>query len=125
MMPVEIVKHRGYTFLFDEDQRVSLTGLWKQMGALPKKRPALWLKSEVAKDFMANVIHEAGAGDAKSPKVEDESEFAYWKLALLYCAYLSPKMKTAFVKVLRKRFPFGDDLDEDISDYMEEVSSSS
>jgi len=123
-MSEEVVKHRGYTFVFDDNQRVSLTGLWKQMGALPKKRPALWLKSEVAKEFMANEVHEANAGNAKTQKVEDESEFAYWKLALLYCAYLSPKMKTAFVKVLRTRFSLGDDLD-DISYYLEEFGSSS
>ena len=125
MMSVEIVKHRGYTFVFDDDQRVSLTGLWKQMGALPKKRPALWLKSEVAKDFMANVIHEAGAGDAMRQKVEDESEFAYWKLALLYCAYLSPKMKAAFIKVIRQRFGLDNGVDKETTYFMEEIESSS
>ena len=125
MMSVEIVKHRGYTFVFDDDQRVSLTGLWKQMGALPKKRPALWLKSEVAKEFMVNVVHDADPGNRKIQKEEDESAFAYWKVALLYCAYLSPKMKAAFIKVIRQRFGLDNGVDKETTYFMEEIESSS
>lgn len=85
MVSVDIVKHRGYTFVFDDQQRVSLTGLWKQMGARPKKRPALWLKSEVAKEYMVTMKADAQEGNAKIQQSENESAFVYWKVALLYC----------------------------------------
>lgn len=125
-MSVEIIKQRGYTFIFDDNQRVSLTGLWKQMGALPRKRPALWLKSDVAQEFMANVKEEATARRANVQTMpQDESAFAYWKVALLYCAFLSPKMKTALMKVLRRRFALEDEIGADMTYYMEEIEASS
>ena len=109
----------------DDVGRVSLTTLWKQMGALPKKRPALWLKSDPIKEFMLKLKAEAEERHEEIRKEREESTFVFWKVALFYCAFLSPKMKSAFVKVVRKRFNLDDDLEKALVYYGEEIESSS
>ena len=102
-MPLDKVKYRGHTFVFDDDQRVSLTGLWKQMGALTKKKPALWLKTDLAKELILR-LHEETNG-------HDEDMFVHWKIALAYTVFLSPKIKAAFISVVRQRFKVEDDIE--------------
>ncbi len=124
-MALLTVRNKGYTFVLDDDECVSLTTLWKQTGAIPKKRPALWLKSDAVKEFLLKVKAEVGERHAMIQKEQDESTFVFWKVALLYCAFLSPKMKTAFMKVVRQRFNLDDDLEKALTYYVEEIESSS
>jgi hypothetical protein len=53
----------------------------------------------------------------KIQKEPDGGTFGYWKLALEYTAYLSPKIKKAFVCVARDRFESEDDVDQAVRYY--------
>jgi KilA-N domain len=117
---LDIVKYKGFRFEFTNDQLVSLTVLWKQMGALPKKKPALWLRTELAKEFMLHLQEEAGGAAKPLLRIQREHSrctFGHWKLALAYTAFLSPKIRAAFVSVARNRFELEDDFDKDIQYY--------
>ena len=114
---LDIVKYKGFRFEFANDQLVSLTVLWKQMGALPKKKPALWLKTELAKEFMLHLqeeLHGAAKPLLRVQREHNRCTFGHWKLALAYTAFLSPKIRAAFVRVARSRFELEDDFDKDI-----------
>ena len=112
---LETVNYRGFRFKFTADQLVSLTVLWKQMGAVPKKKPALWLKTELAKEFMLHLQEESKSEDKQLLKIRKEHDggtFGHWKLALAYSAFLSPKIKEAFASVARNRFESGDEFEQ-------------
>jgi hypothetical protein len=117
---LETVKYRGFRFKFTDEQLVSLTVLWKQMGAVPKKKPARWLKTELAKEFMLHLQEESNSVDKQLLKIQREPDggtFGHWKLALAYTAFLSPKIKEAFVSVARDRFESEDDVDQAVRYY--------
>lgn len=115
-MPLDKIKYRGHTFLFDDDQMVSLTGLWKQMGALTRKKPTLWLKTDLAKEFMVRLHEETKTTLLKIDKRHNSDIFGHWKLALVYTAFLSPKIKSAFMNVVRQRFKLDADVEAMIED---------
>lgn len=117
---LDIVKYKGFRFEFTNDQLVSLTVLWKQMGALPKKKPAIWLKTELAKEFMLHLQEESESAAKPLLRIQKEHNkctFGHWKLALAYTAFLSPKIRAAFVSVARNRFDLEDDFEKAIQYY--------
>ena len=120
-MALDMARHKGYTFVFDDEQRVNLTALWKQTGALPRKKPALWLKTNPARKFILQLEEETEDTLLKIDEAHESDTFGNWKLALLYTAFLSPKIKTAFMKFIRRRFTLETGLKMAIDDYMHEI----
>ena len=123
---LETVKYRGYRFNFKGDRLVSLTVLWKQMGAVPKKKPALWLKTELAKEFMRHLQEESKNADKPLLNIQKEHDggtFGHWKLALAYTAFLSPKIKEAFMSIARDRFESEVDFDQAVRYYAQAIDN--
>ena len=121
IMPLDKVKYRGHTFVFDDDQMVSLTGLWKQMGALTKKKPTLWLKTDLAKELILRLHEKTNGTLLKIGNGQQGDMFVHWKIALVYSAFLSPKIKSAFMNVVRQRFTLDADAEGMIDVFFEEM----
>ena len=78
---------------------INLTDMWKAAGSIPNKKPADWLRSPGAKEFLEYLEEFQGMGFSHTlhfvtngnPKTGDGgSSWAHWQVALAYAKYLSP-----------------------------------
>lgn len=102
----KVVEVSGVAIHGDDDKLVSLTDIWKALGEDPNKKPAEWLRSKAAMEFIASLAKNLKVGIptlTKSRRGKDiGGTWAHWQLALAYTKWASPefhqRVNAAFVQ---------------------------
>ena len=87
-------------------QQVSLTDAWKAAGGDPSRKPAHWLRSEMARAFIAFVAENERVAESQLVTVvcgDGGCTWAHWQVAMAYAKYLSPKFHAWCNSVVRER----------------------
>lgn len=90
----------------DRDQSLSLTDMWKAAGGDPSRKPAHWMRSEVARDFIAFVAENLKVAESQLCIVvagRGGGTWAHWQVAMAYAKYLSPEFHAWCNEVVRER----------------------
>lgn len=99
-------EYQGASIRARDDEKVSLTDMWKASGADPSKRPVNWLDSAQAKtlaEFLAD-SEKVRNSDllVSAEKGVNGGTWAHWHLALAYAKYLSPAFHVWCNEVIRR-----------------------
>jgi hypothetical protein len=89
----------------DRAELLCLTDMWRAAGASPSKRPAEWLRSAAATDFIDYVVGDVGISHHEAIQVvragPDASTWAHWQIGFAYAKYLSPEFHAWCNSVVR------------------------
>jgi hypothetical protein len=88
----------GMKVPYDEEGRASLTAIWIAAGRPQNGTPAMWLRSDKAKEFVAELeskskvqkrtlLQTVRGGDAGKA-----GTWGHWQIALAYASWLSPRV---------------------------------
>lgn len=88
---------------------LNLTDMWRAAGADPSRRPAKWLETEQAKQFVEFVENSKGVrsedilrNEPGNPRKGDGgATLAYWQIGMAYAKYLSPAFHAWCNQVVR------------------------
>lgn len=93
--------------LVEQDGLYSLTDIWKQSGLGEEKKPAQWLKTDTAKEFINHIsrseyIHFDQIVETMRGG-KNQGSYAHWQIALAYAKYLSPELHARVNQVFKER----------------------
>jgi hypothetical protein len=96
-----------------EDERLSLTDMWKASGADSSRRPSYWLRSADAGRFIGFLAEMLNVRDSHSEQNQglvravrdggDSRTEAHWQIGIAYAKYLSPEFHVWCNTVVRDR----------------------
>ena len=92
---------------FIDQELTSLTDLWKAGGSVPRKKPAEWLLQEGTDEFIQQITGNYKSGisnllQTRSGRIG--GTFAHWKIALACAEFLSPKIRSQFMDIIKARY---------------------
>lgn len=89
----------------DYAEMICRTDMWRASGASLSKRPAEWLRSVAATDFIDYVVGDVGISHHEAIQVvragPDTATWAHWQIAFACAKYLSPEFHTWCNSVVR------------------------
>ena len=82
----------------DDDEMLCLTDMWKAHGSDSRKKPAEWLRSVQAQEFIAfvaeskevEISHLVRTGRGEAGHTGGGATWAHWQIAFAYAKWLSP-----------------------------------
>jgi len=78
----------------DQNAMTSLTDLWRAAGSDPSKKPAEWLRSKAAVDFIASLASNLKVGIPTLTKVRKGKHlagtWAHWQAGMAYAEWINP-----------------------------------
>lgn len=85
-------------------QTLSLTAMWRAAGGDPSRKPAHWLRSDAAKDFVAHIAENSKVAESQLIAVtpgKGGGTWAHWQVGMAYAKYLSPAFHAWCNRVVR------------------------
>ncbi|WP_424138671.1 KilA-N domain-containing protein [Roseomonas chloroacetimidivorans] len=107
MIPVQGGYQYGATLIHERGEMLSLTEMWKAAGGDPSRRPAEWLRSADAKNFIGFLagtlnVEISHIGLVRTDRGGQEpGTWAHWQIAMAYAQYLSPEFRAACNTIVR------------------------
>lgn len=86
--PLALIPGNAEQFYDHERELYNLTAMWRAAGCPKSKRPAAWMQTEQAKEFVAEL--NIANGYIKSDQGRTGGTWAHWQVAVEYAGYLSP-----------------------------------
>ena len=97
----DLVEFNGVNIKFDDEQKVSLTDLWKAVGGTRSQSPNNWISLPESQKFVQAVARKLNTGLScilETTRGRTGGTYAHWQIALAYAKYLSPELHM-FVKL--------------------------
>lgn len=95
------------TAIRQTEDRLNLTDMWRAAGADPARKPAHWLRSDTARDFIAFIAGNLKVAESQLCEVTQGAPetgggtWAHWQVGMAYAKYLSPEFHVWCNEVVR------------------------
>lgn len=91
----------------EDGEMLNLTDMWRAAGGDPSRKPAKWLETEQARDFIEFVESNLKVRNADLDLIRSErggrapATWAHWQIGMAYAKYLSPEFHVWCNEVVR------------------------